>query len=578
MSFGFSPSDIVTLISLTSKAYRGWKHACGEYSEITGSLDSLSIVLQRIEREASKPGSVLKRTAQDMQDLGDVLANCEPTIRELHSIVVRYKSMGSSRQKNWDRLQLGFKNLGDLKSKLTQHVTLVSAYLDVVGLGMLGKIERDVSALPQQILNTVNGLVAEIRAGRREGSVMTTYEDDEKDVWRQFRRELIGDGMRSSMIHKYKPLIRKYLRERAERGDLEEQPVEDVLEAPYHSSSSITRQGVDVDSLIEISREAPERDDSLTPTPHEESEQIAQLVEERQQAGQELKTRSAAAEGSAWLSIHEDAKQYIYDFSRDSVRQGQSKDSPDENMANGTKQAKGERKTRYAAVQSMDEDAKQYISNISRDLDRQIQSKASPDENVANGTKQAKRDRKKRIAAGEWMLEDAKQYIVDFSKDLDQQKRAQPDKEDDGCSPTGEPDLAPSFTRNNDLRRLVLSKEEGDLLSGKAPQFLSPDYIPTVTTPSTAYDIGAPPENSKVARAEAACIIPEDISDDKRTFHFSSGGGGGGGGRPPLHIDQGRFKFQGDEQLPKPRDFVGRPKRYRAGRRSSVPLDLAAFE
>ncbi|KAF2171491.1 hypothetical protein M409DRAFT_18608 [Zasmidium cellare ATCC 36951] len=52
--------------------------------------------------------------------------------------------------------------------------------------------------------------------------------------------------------------------------------------------------------------------------------------------------------------------------------------------------------------------------------------------------------------------------------------------------------------------------------------------------------------------------------------------GGGFGGR---HVVQdSRWKFQGDDALPRPRDFSGGPKRYRAGRGSSVPLDLRALE
>ena len=224
MSFGFSPSDIVALVNITSKAYNGWKRACGEYSEITGSLDSLLIVLERIESEAAKPSSVLLRTTNDRQDLKDILANAEPTVRELYTIILHYKSLGSSREKNWDRLRLGVKNLGPLRVQLTQHVTVISAYLDAVGLGALGRIERHLNAIPEQMQRTIDGLAAEIRAGRREGSIMTTYSDDEKDVWKQFRRELIGDGMKSKEIHKYKPLIRLYLKELAERGELEELP------------------------------------------------------------------------------------------------------------------------------------------------------------------------------------------------------------------------------------------------------------------------------------------------------------------------------------------------------------------
>ena len=45
----------------------------------------------------------------------------------------------------------------------------------------------------------------------------------------------------------------------------------------------------------------------------------------------------------------------------------------------------------------------------------------------------------------------------------------------------------------------------------------------------------------------------------------------------PVSIDDRRWKFQDESQLPKPRDFIGGARRYRAGRGSSVPLDLSAL-
>ncbi|PMD48514.1 hypothetical protein L207DRAFT_505546 [Hyaloscypha variabilis F] len=44
-----------------------------------------------------------------------------------------------------------------------------------------------------------------------------------------------------------------------------------------------------------------------------------------------------------------------------------------------------------------------------------------------------------------------------------------------------------------------------------------------------------------------------------------------------LVINDPRWKFQDESILPKPRDFHGGPKKYRAGRGSSVPLDLSSF-
>ncbi|KAL8940979.1 MAG: hypothetical protein Q9216_002498, partial [Gyalolechia sp. 2 TL-2023] len=44
-----------------------------------------------------------------------------------------------------------------------------------------------------------------------------------------------------------------------------------------------------------------------------------------------------------------------------------------------------------------------------------------------------------------------------------------------------------------------------------------------------------------------------------------------------IKIEDPRWRFQDESQLPKPREFIGFAKRYRAGRGSSVPLDLSQF-
>jgi hypothetical protein len=52
---------------------------------------------------------------------------------------------------------------------------------------------------------------------------------------------------------------------------------------------------------------------------------------------------------------------------------------------------------------------------------------------------------------------------------------------------------------------------------------------------------------------------------------------GGGGGAAPDPIHDLRWKFQDESLLPPPRQFSGGVKRYRAGRGSSVPLDLESL-
>lgn len=205
MNFGFSPSDIVTLCTLALSAYKGWGRACGEYSDITASLHLLLLNLQQIRAEAGKPDSVLARTAKARDTLEDVVSTCEPTVRKLRDVIAKYPSLGRSRQRNWERLCFGVKNLNDLRTKLTSHVTSVTLYLNTLGLGAITELQRDIRALPERIQRSIDELAEEIRAGRREGSILTTYGDDNKQDWKQFRRELIGEGIDSRLIRQHKP-------------------------------------------------------------------------------------------------------------------------------------------------------------------------------------------------------------------------------------------------------------------------------------------------------------------------------------------------------------------------------------
>lgn len=44
-----------------------------------------------------------------------------------------------------------------------------------------------------------------------------------------------------------------------------------------------------------------------------------------------------------------------------------------------------------------------------------------------------------------------------------------------------------------------------------------------------------------------------------------------------MTVDDSRFKWKDVRDLPKPRDFKGVSKHYKAGRGSSVPLDMSAI-
>lgn len=75
------------------------------------------------------------------------------------------------------------------------------------------------------VRRSVNWVTASMQAntgGGREGSILTSYANDDKAFWKEFRRELVKEGYSSSVLRKHKTLIRDYVKELDDRGALDE--------------------------------------------------------------------------------------------------------------------------------------------------------------------------------------------------------------------------------------------------------------------------------------------------------------------------------------------------------------------
>lgn len=195
MSFGFSPNDLIGLITLTSRTYKGWRDACSDYADITGTLDCLYLLLRRLETHVpaqtpSEPGFAQKEALR--RDLGTVIRGVRSTVDNLDRLLDKYPSLSRSKSKNWERIQWGSKDLNSLRGRLTQHVSSISAFLNVVELESIGRLGQDVNAMPDIISQRVTIALGNFIDAReadnrsiRGGTVMTSYSNDDIDVWRQ---------------------------------------------------------------------------------------------------------------------------------------------------------------------------------------------------------------------------------------------------------------------------------------------------------------------------------------------------------------------------------------------------------
>lgn len=216
MSFGFSPSDIVTLVTLVTKAYKSWHGACGDYADITHTLRSLQLTISRISSHFSpnQRASVSKedadRLALEYRDLKHILQGCTLIVTKLQEVVDRHSELRTeNRQLTWARLKFACENLQVLRAKVREHTQQLSVFLQALQLSSIGRLDCMVKNLPNAIMERlplalghfIDSRVADSASAR--GSVLTVYDDDDQEVWKQFRRDLIKVGIRSEAIKQH---------------------------------------------------------------------------------------------------------------------------------------------------------------------------------------------------------------------------------------------------------------------------------------------------------------------------------------------------------------------------------------
>lgn len=249
MSFGFAIGDFIILLQLASRVVRDSRKACGAHDELTHEVSSLHTVLQRLKKETEKPESPLNRPSDSCQDeLQSILAGCKKLLKTLETILVKYDSLSQgerSGRKLWQRIRFGngeMQDLTDLRAKLVYYTSALSLFLNMISIGSVGRVEKRMEEAGgdlREIKLAVNGITAHLLAGsKREGSVLTAYADDDKAVWKEFRRELVSEGFSSATIHKHKDLIKAYVRELASRGLLDERDTYGGDDEAIHNSSN----------------------------------------------------------------------------------------------------------------------------------------------------------------------------------------------------------------------------------------------------------------------------------------------------------------------------------------------------
>jgi hypothetical protein len=242
MSFGFSPSDFVLLVQLAHKTFRNCQIAGPEYVEISREVRSLHSVLRTLRTEAQRPDSIIfKQGSAPKTELLEAVNGCKDVLDKLDSALAKYERLdiGSNarpERKIWQRLRFGSKieELSVIRGKLIVYTSTISVLLDTIHLNAADRIEtkvesgfKKISGQFEKMRKEIYKIASHARSSDRSSSTLSllslsTHEGDNKDVWQDFRRELIRRGFKSGSLDRHRYVLQAYMLKLDQSGLLDQ--------------------------------------------------------------------------------------------------------------------------------------------------------------------------------------------------------------------------------------------------------------------------------------------------------------------------------------------------------------------
>jgi len=212
MSFGIGVSDLITIGTLAWNLYKSCKESSDEFRRISGEVASLHVVLKETEEYLAETRDL--SPSRDAR-LAVLIDGVKDVLKDLEKLLAGYDSLGTQAQRTWDRMRWGLQDLADVRSRIVSNTTLLTAFNSSLASSSTARIEK-----------RLNKFITEVRAGLREGSVVTTSTIaetlDSEDVWLQLRRELEDVGISKTVMEDNQPYISQWLKTAITNGMLDE--------------------------------------------------------------------------------------------------------------------------------------------------------------------------------------------------------------------------------------------------------------------------------------------------------------------------------------------------------------------
>ncbi|KAK1825558.1 hypothetical protein QBC39DRAFT_411380 [Podospora conica] len=221
MSLGIGIGDVALVARSAWRLYKSCKDSSEDFARLSTELMSLHAVLTETNDFLTENHDTIDASRRNRLTI--LCTGCCSTLDELQAIVARYESLGTQAQRTWDRMHFGLRDLSDIRARLLSGVTMLAAFNSAMVNSSQARIEKQLTKF-----------LAEVQAGLREGSVVTTKDAanaiSKADVWTELRRELEDVGIGPPAAEENYDFILERIQKALEAGELEELPPCDAEE------------------------------------------------------------------------------------------------------------------------------------------------------------------------------------------------------------------------------------------------------------------------------------------------------------------------------------------------------------
>lgn len=237
MSLDLGIGQVITLTQLSWDTLQNSIKAGDAYSHLTKELGNLYTVLESLQDRADYRASLLNQENDGvLVRLHGVLDECYDMLEDVDRSLSKYNGLSEDRNRV-KRLGLKImfgnttmKDMPEIRQRVASYASSIQLYLSMLLVNSLGKVEESTR---NHILET-KGLRKEFRSFadsqrqnrvreesnrfRDDVTVLTTHPNDDKAVWRDFRRKAIKNGYSSAFLDEHMPDLLEYMEKYGQEG------------------------------------------------------------------------------------------------------------------------------------------------------------------------------------------------------------------------------------------------------------------------------------------------------------------------------------------------------------------------